>query len=138
MPGQVPMPGQVGARSPNPAKSKPSKPPKNQPQPVAAPMAPSVVGPALLIMSGPRTGERVPLQHGFTIGKAPASSLVIDDGYTSTQHAQVGMDQFGNCRLYDRNSTNGTFVNGVRVTETVLGHGMSIRIGSTELRFLAQ
>jgi pSer/pThr/pTyr-binding forkhead associated (FHA) protein len=134
MPGQVPMPGQVGAKPPKPAKA--SKPPKKQP--AAAPVAPSVVGPALLIMSGPRTGERVPLQHGFTIGKAPASSLVIDDGYTSTQHAQVGMDQFGNCRLYDRNSTNGTFVNGVRVTETVLGHGMSIRIGSTELRFLAQ
>jgi pSer/pThr/pTyr-binding forkhead associated (FHA) protein len=48
------------------------------------------------------------------------------------------MDPSGNCRLYDRNSTNGTFVNGVRVTEVVLDHGMSVRIGSTELRFLAQ
>jgi pSer/pThr/pTyr-binding forkhead associated (FHA) protein len=89
-------------------------------------------------MSGPRTGERIPLLHGFTIGKAPTSNLVLEDGYTSTQHAQVGMDHFGNCRLYDRNSTNGTFVNGVRVTEVVLDHGMSVRIGSTELRFLAQ
>mgnify|MGYP001608706468 CR=1 FL=1 len=135
MPGQVPFP--FGSKPPKPGKFKASKPPKNQPQPVAAP-PPSTVGPALLVMSGPRTGERVPLQNGFTIGKAPTSSLVIDDGYTSTQHAQVGMDQAGNCRLYDRNSTNGTFVNGVRVTEVVLAHGMSVRIGSTELRFLAQ
>jgi hypothetical protein len=142
VPGQVPVPGQPlppGARPPRPVKAKPSKPPKNQP-PVAAvaPPAPPTVGPALLVISGPRAGERIALQNGFTIGKAPTSSLVIDDGYASTQHAQVGMDQFGNCRLYDRNSTNGTFANGVRVTEIVLDHGMSIRIGSTELRFLAQ
>lgn len=137
--GQPPLPGRLpvpGSRPPKPAKA--SKPPKHQPAPVAAPPAAVTTGPALLIMSGPRTGQRIPLQNGFTIGKAPTSNLVIDDGYTSTQHAQVGMDQFGNCRLYDRNSTNGTFVNGVRVNEVVLDHGMSVRIGSTELRFLAQ
>jgi pSer/pThr/pTyr-binding forkhead associated (FHA) protein len=141
MPGQVPVPGKPlppGGKPPRPVKAKPSKPPRNQPQPVAAPAAPIAAGPALLVISGARAGERVALQNGFTIGKAPTSNLVIDDGYASTQHAQVGMDQFGNCRLYDRNSTNGTFANGVRVTEVVLDHGMSVRIGSTELRFLAQ
>jgi hypothetical protein len=148
-PGQVPAPGQfpVAGQAPvpgafpfpgkpsKPLKSK-GKPPKNQPQPIAA-LVPAT-GPVLLVMSGPRTGERIPLYNGFTIGKAPTSSLVIADGYASTQHAHVVMDQAGNCRLYDRNSTNGTFVNGVRITDAVLNHGMSIRIGSTELRFLAQ
>ena len=90
------------------------------------------------MLSGPRTGQRIPLQNGFTIGKAPGSHLLLDDGYTSSTHAQIGMDPAGNCRLYDRGSTNGTFVNGVRVTEVALDHGMSVRIGSTELRFLAQ
>jgi hypothetical protein len=144
-PGQVPLPGQAmpgqipfppGIKPP-----KPAKPPKlkrgKAPLPVAVAAAP-VVGPALLVMTGPRTGERIPLQNGFTIGKAPTSNLVLDDGYTSTQHAQVGVDQVGVVRLYDRNSTNGTFVNGVRVAEVVLDHGMSVRIGSIELRFLAQ
>jgi hypothetical protein len=112
--------------------------PKAPPAPVAAPPPPPVAGPALLVLTGPRTGQRIPLQNGFTIGKAPSSSLVLDDGYTSTNHAQVGVDPSGTCRLYDRNSTNGTFVNGVRVTEVVLDHGMSVRIGSIELRFLAQ
>jgi FHA domain len=138
LPGQFPMPGSRPPKPPKPAKTKASKPPKGQPQPVAAPPVAATAGPALLIMSGPRAGQRIPLQNGFTIGKAPTSNLVIDDGYASTQHAQVGMDQFGNCRLYDRNSTNGTFANGVRVSEIVLDHGMSVRIGSTELRFLAQ
>jgi hypothetical protein len=111
--------------------------PGQQPAPVAPP--PPATGPALLVITGPRAGQRIPLQNGFTIGKAPNSSLVLDDGYTSSQHAQVGMDHTGVCRLYDRNSTNGTYVNGVRITtEVVLDHGMSVRIGSIELRFLAQ
>jgi hypothetical protein len=150
MPGQVPGPGMMpglaapgsvppppGSRPPKSSwfKSKPpSQPPAAPPPPVAAP----VTGPSLLVISGPLAGQRIALANGFTIGKAPGSNLVIDDGYASTQHAQVGMDQFGNCRLYDRNSTNGTFVNGVRISEVVLDHGMSVRIGSTELRFLAQ
>ena len=89
-------------------------------------------------MTGPRTGEEIALRHGFLVGKQPGCDLTIDDGFTSSQHAQFGVDHFGNCRLYDRGSTNGTFVNGVRVTEYVLEHGMTIKIGSTDLRFLAQ
>jgi FHA domain-containing protein len=134
------MPGQVGQipGMPGPPPPKPSRWRKAQPAPPQPVAPPPITGPSLLVMTGPRAGLRVPLQNGFTIGKAPSSDLVLDDGYTSGQHAQVGVDQRGNCRLYDRNSTNGTFVNGVRVTEVVLDHGMSVRIGSTELRFLAQ
>ncbi|HEX3762447.1 MAG TPA: FHA domain-containing protein [Kofleriaceae bacterium] len=135
VPGMAAPPGAPPPAKPSRWRSKPRNAPV-APPPVAAPPPPA--GPALLVLTGPRTGQRIPLQNGFTIGKAPTSNLVLDDGYTSGQHAQVGMDPFGNCRLYDRNSTNGTFVNGVRVTEVVLDHGMSVRIGSTELRFLAQ
>jgi len=94
--------------------------------------------PALLVMNGPRTGQRLFLRHGFLIGKQPGCDLQIEDGFTSSQHAQIAMDQVGNCRIYDRGSTNGTFVNNARITELALEHGASIRIGSTELRFLAQ
>ncbi|MBA3821670.1 MAG: FHA domain-containing protein, partial [Deltaproteobacteria bacterium] len=94
-------------------------------------------GPRLSILTGPRAGETLGLRHGFTIGKQPGCDLLLDDGYTSSHHAQIGVDHFGNCRLYDQGSTNGTFVNGVRVAEYVLEHGTTLRIGSTELRFLA-
>jgi hypothetical protein len=104
----------------------------------AAPAQQVISGPHLIFLNGPRTGERVALRNGFSIGKAPGNDMLIEDGFTSSQHAQIGMDHFGNCRLYDRGSTNGTFVNGVRVQEYVLEHGVSLRIGSTELRFLAQ
>jgi hypothetical protein len=94
--------------------------------------------PALLISNGPRAGERLFLRHGFLIGKQPGCDLQLIDGFTSSQHAQIAMDGAGNCRLYDRGSTNGTYVNGVRVSESQLDHGMAIKIGETELRFLAQ
>jgi hypothetical protein len=94
--------------------------------------------PVLLITNGPRNGERHMLRNGFMIGKQPGCDLLIEDGYTSSQHAQIGMDANGVCKLYDRQSTNGTYVNGVRVTETPLHHGITIRIGSTEMRFLTE
>jgi hypothetical protein len=114
----------------------PSMPPQQAPQAGLLPNGRPI--PALMMVTGPRAGERVVLRNGFLIGKQPGCDLIFDDGYTSSQHAQIGMDATGTCRLYDRNSTNGTFANGVRITEVVLDHGMSVRIGSTELRFLAQ
>ena len=138
-PGMELPPGSVKPKKENKAKA-----PKRQPQPAMAGVpqavagAPIVPGPHLIILNGPRTGERLALRNGFIIGKQLGSDLQIDDGFTSSLHAQIAMDHFGNCRIYDQGSTNGTFVNGVRVTEYVLEHGVSMRIGSTELRFLAQ
>lgn len=151
LPGQLPgmgvLPGTLPPGAPprpskpaRPAKLARSKPPKSIPPPVV--IAPAVVapttGPRFYVMSGPQAGRELAVHNGFTIGKAPGSNLEIDDGYTSSQHAQIGVDHFGNCRIYDRMSTNGTFVNGARVNEYALDHGMTVKIGSTELRFLAQ
>jgi hypothetical protein len=131
----------AGPPPPRPAK-KGSKPPKNLPSapPVVAapPAAPPTSGARLYILSGPRAGETLGVRHGFSIGAAPNNDLVIADGYASTLHAQIAIDTAGNCWVYDRGSTNGTFVNGVRVTERALDHGTTVRIGSTELRFLVQ
>jgi hypothetical protein len=106
----------------------------------AAPAAPAPVAPprvsSFLILSGPRTGQQWPLRHGFTIGKAAGLDLVIDDGFASGHHAQVHVDGGGGVTLVDLNSTNGTFVNGVRTQTQRLTHGASIRIGQTEMRFL--
>jgi len=118
-----------------------------KPQPVGS-TPPAVPAPAvgtavphLMFLSGARAGERVGLFHGFSIGKAPNCHLVIEDGYTSTFHAQFGVDHFGNCQLFDQQSTNGSFVNGVRATPgqgVPLENGATVRIGATDFRFLAQ
>jgi pSer/pThr/pTyr-binding forkhead associated (FHA) protein len=94
--------------------------------------------PTLLVMTGPLAGKRLYVRNGFLIGKQPGCDLQIDDQYASSQHCQIGMDAAGNCKLYDRGSTNGTLLNGVPVTEAVLQNGVTIRIGGVEIRFLTQ
>jgi hypothetical protein len=110
--------------------------PKSVP-PAVMPVA-QAIAPHLMFLNGPRAGQRVPLRTGFLIGKAPTSDLVIEDGFTSSTHAQIILEPTGKGRLIDMGSTNGSFVNGVRITDTILEHGTTLKIGSTELRFLAQ
>ncbi len=119
-----------------------SRPPKtiafsSQP-PVDVPAMPSAGTARLSVISGPYQGRELPLKHGFFIGKAPGCDLLLDDGFTSGHHAQFVIDGTGKITLFDYGSTNGTFVNGQKITSVVLEHGSTIKIGSTELRFLAQ
>src|SRR5262249_39034492 len=117
-----------------PGVAPPAAAPAAAPRPTAPPVAARVS--SLLILSGPRTGQQWPLRHGFNIGKAPGLDLTIDDGCPSTPHAQIHLDGGGGATLVDMGSTNGTFVNGVRVSTVRLTHGAAIRIGQTEMRFL--
>jgi pSer/pThr/pTyr-binding forkhead associated (FHA) protein len=72
----------------------------------------------------------------FLIGRAGNSDVVIADDFASSMHAKlvlVGEDWV----LQDLNSTNGTFLDGKRVTTPqTVKPGMTIRIGTTtfELR----
>ncbi len=83
---------------------------------------------------GLRAGDFFEIGSGIMIGRAPASDIVIDDGYTSGSHARVyGAD--GSVYLEDLNSTNGTYVNGRRVaTRAELRPDDLVRIGEAELR----
>lgn len=119
-----------------------SRPPKtiafsSQP-PGDLPSMPSAGGARLYVISGPYAGRELPLKHGFFIGKAAGCDLLLDDGFTSGHHAQFVIDGTGKITLFDYGSTNGTFVNGQKITSVVLEHNATIKIGSTELRFLAQ
>ncbi len=102
---------------------------------IAAQPAPVPGGPVLIVLTGPAAGTRLPLRHGFTVGKAPGNDLdLAHDGYASGHHAQIAFDG-ASWMVYDQGSTNGTFANGVRITQTRLDPGMTIRFGSTEVRF---
>jgi len=106
-------------------------------QPVA-PRPAAVAGKTaqVMVISGPRQGQTLPLRHGFTVGRTPGCDLVIDDGMTSGYHAQFHLDTAGGVTVVDLGSTNGIYVNGVRSQSARLAHGMSLRIGQTDLRFL--
>ncbi len=128
-------------------------PAETPPAPVAsfpAPAAPrpAPVGPAavpatsqtatrLVITSGPKEGMELPLTNEpLTIGRSSESGLVIRDDYTSTHHARLMLwnDEWV---VQDLDSTNGTFLDGSRVTlPTPVPLGTPVRIGTTtfELR----
>jgi pSer/pThr/pTyr-binding forkhead associated (FHA) protein len=73
-------------------------------------------------------------ERSISVGRAPDNMIVIDDPSVSSRHAQ--MELVGETyRLKDLESTNGTKVNGVPVTETLLRFEDRIRFGAIEARF---
>ena len=91
----------------------------------------------LVITSGPREGMEMDLPaEQLTIGRSSESGLVIRDDYTSTHHARL-MLWDDHWVLQDLDSTNGTFLDGTRVTlPTEVPPGVPVTIGTTifELR----
>jgi DNA-binding NtrC family response regulator len=69
---------------------------------------------------------------GIRIGALPDNDVVITDGFVSSFHAQVfarGERLF----VRDLDSTNGTFVKGIRVIEAELTPGVELKVGKTVL-----
>lgn len=71
---------------------------------------------------------------GMTLGRDTGSDLVIDDDRASRAHARLRPSGRG-WILEDLSSTNGTRVNGFRVSAQLLTHGDKISIGSTHFAF---
>lgn len=78
------------------------------------------------------SGRRTDLTGNFTVGRAPANSMPINDPEqrVSQYHARFEQDPAGRFALEDRHSTNGTFVNERRITRKDLMDGDKIRFGS--------
>jgi pSer/pThr/pTyr-binding forkhead associated (FHA) protein len=70
----------------------------------------------------------------ITIGRGPDNMIVIADPSVSTHHAQLQVAG-ETYRLKDLDSTNGTCVNGIPVTETALRFDDRIRFGGIEARY---
>jgi phosphoserine phosphatase RsbU/P len=67
----------------------------------------------------------------FTIGRSSNNSLVLGHMGVSRSHAEV-VFQDGKYHLRDLGSKLGTYVNGVKVEETLLGNGDRIQLGGTQ------
>jgi Protein of unknown function (DUF3662)/Inner membrane component of T3SS, cytoplasmic domain len=80
-----------------------------------------------------RPVRRVPVSGApIRIGRAPDCELVLRDSRISRRHARLTARD-GVLVLTDLGSTNGTRVNGHRVSEVVLGAGDRILLGETTL-----
>lgn len=92
----------------------------------------------ILIDQQARTFE-IGRQTGWTVGRDPTNSLVLNDIKVSRRHAVVRWegDHFV---VRDMGSRNGTFVDGERIDQMMLDDGNIIRIGDSEflVRIAAQ
>ena len=103
------------------------------PQPVARELG------RLVVLKSPilDQGEVVALDsHALRVGRGGDNDLSVEgDEYASSHHARFEPRRDG-VYVEDIGSTNGTFVNGIRVSrERRLVPGDVVRIGETDLRF---
>lgn len=95
---------------------------------------PRVRDPFLAVTGGALTGTTLPLgTNPIVIGRSPDSALVLDDSFSSSRHARIYPSE-GAWWIEDLDSTNGTFVNGHKISmPTPLHPGQQITIGKTTL-----
>jgi pSer/pThr/pTyr-binding forkhead associated (FHA) protein len=127
-----------GKRRPPAAPAAPDDMTRVGPSPAAAPAAPSAV---LRVQDCPDqalTGKQFPVGSGdVTLGRDAGNTVPLPDADVSRQHARIV--RTGNSHvLVDMDSTNGTRVNGKRVSEVTLRRGDKIKLGSTTLVYRAK
>ncbi len=89
----------------------------------------------LVVTDGPDKGLSVTMDRPrVTGGRSPVNDLVLADKAVSGAHFEVVNDKDGYL-LRDLQSTNGTFVSGLRIREVFLKPGTKFQVGHTVIRF---
>ena len=126
-PAEVTGSGRVAKKSQG-RQPKPPKPPKIS-------RKQKVRGTRLVVIDGPLVGTVVSLEgEQVTLGRAPDSTIIIDDDYASSRHARI-YESEGSWVVEDLGSTNGTWIDRSHITTpTVLPVGAPLRIGRSTLQ----
>ena len=87
----------------------------------------------LVVVEGPELGRAVALDVPRTVGTASGNDLMLSDDRVSGQHLRLEREGTG-FRVKDLESTNGTWLEGARITEVTLRPGATLKVGRTFLR----
>ncbi len=87
----------------------------------------------VVIAAGPDRGSSLLLRHGrYSVGKAPDCDLVLSDPAVSRRHLVLKVLADGVAAL-DVGSKNGSYFQGARFRELILGVGAVLTIGGSQL-----
>jgi pSer/pThr/pTyr-binding forkhead associated (FHA) protein len=85
----------------------------------------------LFVRSESQQGQEFQVNDVVVLGRSDETDVVIDDPYASDFHLRL-VSQENGMMLHDLGSTNGTYVNGRRVSApTELKRGDTIQVGKT-------
>lgn len=85
----------------------------------------------LFVRSDSQRGQEVVVNDVLVMGRSVEADVVLDDPYASEFHLRLVAQESG-LMLHDLGSTNGTYVNGRRVTApTPMRKGDTIQVGKT-------
>jgi pSer/pThr/pTyr-binding forkhead associated (FHA) protein len=89
----------------------------------------------LEVVAGRALGMSILLDDELLIGRhADGAGRLADDDEISRSHARISLDRSGFCAIEDLGSTNGSFVNGLRISgPQTLSVGDTIELGGTTL-----
>ena len=97
------------------------------------PQTPHSPLPSLLALDGPLTGQRFPLAQPLELGRESQQVPLAFDSSASRRHTRIE-PQGTQVSVSDLGSTNGTFINGQRVTNGIAKTGDIIKVGATSFR----
>ena len=87
----------------------------------------------VLLRGDDASGETFRVEDVLMLGRSPQADIVVDDPYASEFHMRFVTGDEG-LVLHDLGSTNGSYVNGRRVTAPqVLVKGDAVQVGKTVL-----
>jgi signal transduction histidine kinase len=89
--------------------------------------------PSLIVIQGPDRGRRIELEGSrLVVGRDIQCDVRLHDTEISRRHAEFHLFP-DRTEIFDLRSSNGTFLNGKRISREVLEHGDRLLLGRTEM-----
>jgi hypothetical protein len=89
----------------------------------------------ILSQSGKPDEDLLLEKDRVSLGRKPENDIPLQDGTVSGMHAVISKLEDGSYEVEDQNSTNGTFINGERITKKALTSGDILQLGQLRMIF---